>query len=798
MACADRLMAVGAVLSHFPTRPHDRDLTHVERLRPRGNRRVTFRLALCPIRYHNAGWRSFRASWHIAVTEQAPALTMTDPNPVSGSRSGARSLAPRAAYVDSTRRHLAIVFATLLLSVAAALGTWVLVQRQFEQSAATRFTWRCARITAILQLELNAYRQLLHGVSGLASVSPSLSVDQWRAYTRSAEAGAPPGLVLLGYAPVERASSDRTIVAPVRFSDTSGAADAVRGADLGSDPDRRDLLLRAARSGSAVVDAHLLPGISGAVSLTNMPVGASAAQAPGTTTVGLLMLYQPVYRAGWVPATPAERVAALSGFALATVDLDQLTRWVGADAMRDVRIRIRDATSGGATLLDTDSSGRRDLGDMPRDVGTRDDLTFGSSKLTIDYAATPVFLRGARASTPLFVLAVGLAGSGLLAWFAWWLWRVRHQASLETTDARLRSQRNEARLYGIIRSAMEAIITVDQSQRVIIFNPTAEKLFGCTAADALGASLDRFIPERFRTVHRAHVERFGVTGVTERQMGVQRRLYALHADGHEFPIEASISQVHDGDEKLYTVMLRDITERVRAEDDLRASREELQRLSAKVLELREEEKMRIARELHDDLGQQLTALKMEVSFAESELSGAGAVAAAPGLGNVYAQIDSIVASVRRIAADLRPVMLDDLGLVPAIEWLVHDFSARYKIRVLAHVDVGEIAFNRDAGTAVFRMIQEALTNVARHSGATEVMLDIVRDEPHCIVRIADNGRGMASDGRPGKNSFGLLGLRERAVRLGGDLHVQTAPGQGFALTVTLPLSAVEAGEEEIR
>jgi len=148
-------------------------------------------------------------------------------------------------------------------------------------------------------------------------------------------------------------------------------------------------------------------------------------------------------------------------------------------------------------------------------------------------------------------------------------------ASTATHEARSLSGDNEARLMGIIRSSMEAIITVDDRQTIIIFNPMAERVFGCSAAEALGSSLSRFIPERFRATHAHHVEQFGVTGVSERQMGgPQRVLYGLRSNGEEFPVEASISQVREGDSKLYTVMLRDITARVNAENEQRKSREE--------------------------------------------------------------------------------------------------------------------------------------------------------------------------------------------------------------------------------
>lgn len=351
---------------------------------------------------------------------------------------------------------------------------------------------------------------------------------------------------------------------------------------------------------------------------------------------------------------------------------------------------------------------------------------------------------------------------------------------------------HEKRIMSIIRSAMEVIITVDESQHIVIFNPMAEQVFGCSAAEAIGSSLTRFIPERFRAHHEHHVRQFGITGVSDRKMGQQRVLYGLRANGEEFPIEASISQVQAEEGKLYTVMLRDVTERVKAENALKASREELQMLSANIQNVREEEKTRIARELHDDLGQQLTALKMDLSILDATLKEGGSAAdAAAHIGGMHALIDATVASVRRIAADLRPVMLDDLGPVPAIEWLVAEFTKRYGIPVKTRIHQDEFDFNPAGATAVFRIVQEALTNVARHSGATEAELSLTRLHGTCVLCIRDNGRGIDTTGEHKTRSFGLLGIRERARLFGGSVAMQTSPGQGFSLTVALSLAAVE-------
>ncbi|WP_229511727.1 PAS domain-containing sensor histidine kinase [Paraburkholderia terrae] len=388
-----------------------------------------------------------------------------------------------------------------------------------------------------------------------------------------------------------------------------------------------------------------------------------------------------------------------------------------------------------------------------------------------------------------------------------------HREERRNSLARARSHENdlhgatsmqtfdEARLTAIIRSSREAIVTIDAMQRIVLMNPMAEELLGCDAAKVIGGPLSRFIPERFRIAHAKHVEHFGATSGSDRRMGSPRVLYALRADGREFPIEASISQSQYGNEKLYTVMLRDITGRMRAEEALRQSREDLRELSANLQRVREEEKAHIARELHDDLGQSLTALKMDLSVIGHALE-------SEGIDNAYVHerlqamarvIDATVASVRRIAANQRPAMLDDLGLVAAIDWLADDFSQRYGIRVARRLEVGSAAFSHGAATAIFRIVQEALTNVAKHAQASLVTLAMRVNGEHCTLDIVDDGRGLpavehARDPRTGRN-FGLLGIRERVHMLGGTLSTGE-PGHGFNLSITFPLDALQSEETQ--
>ncbi|KWA18945.1 histidine kinase [Burkholderia territorii] len=498
-----------------------------------------------------------------------------------------------------------------------------------------------------------------------------------------------------------------------------------------------------------------------------------------------LTLYLPIYANAEYIASSVPRHTAATGYVFAALNADRLV-----DSSVLERLHLEITADDPAAPVYSGGFGAGDSTAASDMLRRTDSLTFGGTPLSLHYSAP-------GADTSGVMMAVLLAGTVLSLTLAALMQQVVAKRGLAGTPAG-GSQPTEARMMGIIRSSMEAIITVDENQTIVIFNPAAEQVFGVSAMEAVGAPLSRFIPERFRAAHARHVEQFGVTGVSERQMGRQRVLFGLRGDGTEFPIEASISQIRDGAGKLYTVMLRDVTERVRAENALKQSREELRDLSANLQNVREEEKTRIARELHDDLGQQLTALKMDLSAAELGL--AGIVAPNTGvreqLGGMHRLIDSIVASVRRIAADLRPVMLDDLGLVPAIEWLANDFTRRYRITVDRELPPVDTAFTGTGATTLFRIVQEALTNVARHSDATNVTLALKVEDGYCMLRIADNGHGAPKHAGtvPDRPSFGLIGIRERAHMLEGTVTIDNRPGEGFTITVALPLHAIQQGD----
>src|SRR4051812_23793559 len=383
---------------------------------------------------------------------------------------------------------------------------------------------------------------------------------------------------------------------------------------------------------------------------------------------------------------------------------------------------------------------------------------------------SPPWLLGVNLVVALFML-----GGSILA-----VAKLASRTDEEASRMRVALDASQARLAAIVDSAMDAIVTVDQHQRVVLFNRAAEQVFRCHREDALGSSLDRFMPSRFRSAHRGHIQQFGKTGVTSRRMGDVTTLWAVRADsGEEFPIEASISQATENGDNYYTVILRDITARKHYEDELKQRQNELRKLSAQVLEAREEEKTRIARELHDELGQMLTALKMDLGWIRGRI-GASDAEVAGKTEKMWQTLDQTVTSVRRIAADLRPLMLDDLGLADAAAWLVEDFSKRSGLRCDFKIvnDAETSDFEGNVANTVYRALQESLTNVGRHARAKNVWVLLRIDEQAIRLEIEDDGLGISAEDMAKPDSLGLKGMRERVFHIGGELEVANAPRGG--------------------
>jgi len=221
-------------------------------------------------------------------------------------------------------------------------------------------------------------------------------------------------------------------------------------------------------------------------------------------------------------------------------------------------------------------------------------------------------------------------------------------------------------------------------------------------------------------------------------------------------------------------------------EDLRSSRERLRALAAHLQAVRENERSLIAREIHDELGSMLTGLKIDLSWLAGRLP-ADQMSLLEKTRAMSKLVSSIIQSVRRISTDLRPAMLDDLGLVAAIEWQTQEFQGRTGICAQFTSTLGNGKLDRELDTAVFRILQETLTNVARHANATRVDITLKEKAGGIILTVRDNGKGITRRQISHRKSLGILGMRERAILLGGAVILVGIPGKGTTVTVEIPI-----------
>ena len=337
-----------------------------------------------------------------------------------------------------------------------------------------------------------------------------------------------------------------------------------------------------------------------------------------------------------------------------------------------------------------------------------------------------------------------------------------------------------------IESVMDAIIAVDEKQNIILFNPSAERMFGLKAENVIGQPLLMLLPERFRESHHSDVQKFKKLDVGSRAMGPQLGIVGLRSDGTEFPIDSTISQTMINGQRQLTAVLRDVTEHRRAETELREMNHQLRGLSKSLESIREQERTRIARELHDDLGQQLTGLKLELSWLSGRIK-EGHLPPEERITEMKQQLDGAISSVRRISTELRPIILDDLGFEEAVKWLVSEFTKRTQIPVSLVLKAEECVSNGDLATTLFRIVQESLTNIARHAEATKVNIALTKEDQQLLLSIADDGNGLSPLLQSG--GFGLVSMRERANALGAKFTISNNDLKGVTIRVEFDLSS---------
>ena len=330
-----------------------------------------------------------------------------------------------------------------------------------------------------------------------------------------------------------------------------------------------------------------------------------------------------------------------------------------------------------------------------------------------------------------------------------------------------------------------ACVMNDTDFSITYWNPAAEQIFGFSKEEALGKlPYETFVPHTARAYVESVRERTagGDTGANGASECVTKDGRAIFCEWYNTPLKDSAGTFIG-----YLSMLQDVTERKRSEEQFRASSEQLRALAARLQSAREDERTYVAREIHDELGQTCTALKMDLVLLVQQLP-KNRRRAHERAQSMVKLIDDMIHTLRRIASKLRPGTLDDLGLLAAIEWQAQEFESRSGVKCHLALPQAEIALDSDRSTAIFRIFQETLTNVARHANATRVNVRLVGDAESLTLEVTDNGKGIDETRASAHNSLGLLGMRERALLLGGEFNVAGVSGQGTTVTLRVPLA----------
>ena len=351
---------------------------------------------------------------------------------------------------------------------------------------------------------------------------------------------------------------------------------------------------------------------------------------------------------------------------------------------------------------------------------------------------------------------------------------------------------SEERFRSVAQTAGDAIITIDSRGKIVFWNHAAEGIFGYSADEAMGKALTFIMPKRFRAGHKTGLEKLVLTG----QSGIIGRTLdrvGRRKDGTEFPVELSLATWKTQEGLFFTGIIRDVTRRRRAEQEIR-------HLSRQLIGAIEEERKRLARDLHDEFGQALTTLHFGVEALSNALP--------EELTELKSRCDESITliqelgeDIRNISSELRPGMLDHLGLVPTLKWYIADFAKRMGgLRVdFRTVGIKERP-SPEIEIVLYRILQEALNNIAKHSEAKQVSVLLTYSHPNLICTIKDDGvgfeqtEGMVPFGS-GKQGIGLLGMRERVGSVGGTIDIRSRSAQGTMIRVELPTSLEKAEDQ---
>ncbi len=332
---------------------------------------------------------------------------------------------------------------------------------------------------------------------------------------------------------------------------------------------------------------------------------------------------------------------------------------------------------------------------------------------------------------------------------------------------------SEARLNLVVSQLPAVLWSTDKELRFTSHMGAGLRVLGIGPNQLVGKTADQYMLSLGLPLGRPDPRRALAGESLNYEVIIQGRDYDVHVE----PLRNAAGEITG------TVGISlDVTERMRAEEALQRSHDQLRALAARVEKVREEERTRLAREIHDGLGQALTAIKIDLSSLCHDMPAEKQHQSE----SIMKLADETIRSVRRISTELRPAVLDTLGPVAAVEWAAEEFEARTGIKCRLDLPLEDIVIDQERATALFRIFQETLTNVARHANATEVNVRLAEADGNLSLEVHDNGKGVSEAQISAGTSLGILGMRERALLLGGEFTITGALGEGTTVRVRIP------------
>ncbi len=341
---------------------------------------------------------------------------------------------------------------------------------------------------------------------------------------------------------------------------------------------------------------------------------------------------------------------------------------------------------------------------------------------------------------------------------------------------------SEARFRAVLASSLDPLVTIDMQGTIVAVSVSVYDVFGYEPHELIGKGVTILMPEQFRAAHIRGLARYRSTG-TSTIVGGVRELEVLRKDGSVITCELSFSRadIPGEPEPLITGSFRDITKRKEAEKKLARIDEQLRALATELVVAEERERRQLAVDVHDDLAQTIALLKIKVAT----LRDSGGVALDESLKEIERLVGQASDTVSSLTFKLSPAVLYDLGLGPALEWLVEDIQRRYGLHVTLEGDSEVMSFDQPVSITLFRAVRELLINVAKHSQVDKAAVRLRRNGRHFCITVEDEGIGF-DPGALDSAHFGLFSIRERLRHMGGHVEICSATGQGTAVTISAP------------